>query len=179
MSFKGVVFLLSLSVVLSSCASVAWTAGTEAQRNLENMGYSIRYSEKFGSWRDAGDAGVYRLIILHTEGSHSHSLAFLQWLKTEPTSKTPDFVFATVPIKEINYTGSFKLNAPKVAGVKGALGGIAEITGVNGLTLSPQTIRIQPVNVGQYSLTFLNGPTERYTSIAQQLEDAVSKLPAK
>lgn len=177
---RSITFVGFWSVAVATNAHAFWVSPSQAEKELESMNFTIAYTEKFGAWRDQGQGGAYRLVVLDGNEKYPHSLVFLQWIKQAPGSSKDgkNNVVVSVPIKEINSTGLYKLNEPKVAGVDGALGGIAELTGVNNYTHSVQSIRIQPNNVGQYSLTFINGPTERAASVMKQVENAVFAIPA-
>lgn len=176
---KGTLVWLGAAVFASNVQAF-WVSASQAEKELDALNHDVTFSESFGQWRDQGQAGVFRLLVVDAQEKFVHSLVFLQWVRMPPqgAKKGAGNVVVSVPIKEINYTAAYKLSDPKVAGSEGALGGIAEITGVNNFTHSVQGIRIQPKNVGEYSLTFINGPTERSKAVFKQVENAVFALPA-
>lgn len=172
--------VLLAAIAFSGNTQAFWLSASQAEKELQELNHEVTFSEKFGTWRDQGQSGVFRLVVIKSDDKYAHSLVFLQWIKTPPhdARNRAGSVIVSVPIKEINYTAAYTLGDPKVAGSEGALGGIAEITGVNNFSHTVQGIRIQPKNVGEYSLTFINGPTERTKTIFKQVENAVFNLPA-
>jgi hypothetical protein len=139
------------------------------------------FSKTFGEWREQNQFGVYRLVVLESKEKFLHNLVFLQWISKPVVagSDNAGSVVVSVPVREINMTANYTLSDPKVGGVAGAVGGIAEITGVNNFTRKVQGIRLQPKMLGEYSITFINAPTERSQAIFKQIEDAVFGLPVK
>lgn len=178
--FKSTALMFGCSM-LACNVHAFWVADSQSEKELKELNQGVTFSETFGQWRDQGQGGVYRLIVVDSEEKYAHSLVYLQWIRTPPqgSKKNAGSVVTSVPIKEINYTAAYKLSDPKVAGADGALGGVAEITGVNNFSHLVQGIRLQPKNVGEYSLTFINGPTERSKAIVKQVENAVFALPVK
>lgn len=164
-------------LVFSWDAQAFWNSTSQAEKDLESMGYALSHAKEFGEWRAQGQAGSYRVIVLEAKEKYPHGLVFLQWIKRLPDGSGS--MIASVPIKEINYTAAFELSEPKVADVQGVLGGVVELTGVNGYTRSVQGFRIEPSNIGQYSLVFINGPTDQFRLVIQRVENTVFSIPVK